>query len=101
MKHERMPRLPRTIHAQDPEHIATEALSYIAQDPALLDRFLALSGIAGSEIRRAGAEPGFLAGVLDFLLGSESDVIALAAHAGIAPAAVVAAREELAGGRPD
>ena len=96
-----MPRLPRTIHAQNPEHIATEALSYIAQEPALLDRFLALSGIAGSEIRRAAAEAGFLAGVLDFLLGSEQDLVAFATHAGIAPEAVVAAREQLAGWRPD
>lgn len=50
------------------EEIATTALGYVASDGKLLSRFLALTGIEPSDIRSAAAEPGFLAGVLQFIL---------------------------------
>ena len=60
-----------------------------------LEPFLATTGIAASEIRTATREPGFLAGVLEHMLGDESLLIAFADSAGIDPAAVARARSAL------
>ena len=60
--------------------------------------FLASTGIAPEDIRAAAREPGFLAGVLEHMLGDESLLIAFAASAGIDPAEVARARGAL--GRP-
>lgn len=79
----------------DPEALAVEALQYVAGDPRQLERFLAMSGIDASDIRRAAGQPGFLAGVLDFLLGHEPTLLAFSAEAGIAPERVARARQAL------
>ena len=77
------------------EMLAIEALSWIAADAGQLDRFLALAGIGPGTLREAAADPAFLAGVLDFLLGHEPTVVAFAEAYGISPAAVAAARRAL------
>ncbi|MEF2550228.1 DUF3572 domain-containing protein [Aurantimonas sp. A2-1-M11] len=79
------------------ETLAVTALSFIAADPRLFDRFLALTGIDVGGIRHAAATPGFLLGVFDFVLGHEPTLMAFAEDAGIDPARVVAARQALAG----
>jgi len=57
---------PRSKEAREAaESLAIQALSFIAQDPERLGRFLALTGIGPAEIRSAAAEPGFLTGVLE------------------------------------
>lgn len=53
------------------EQLAISALGFIAADPTLMPRFLAISGIDAAQIRLAAAEPGFLAGVLQFIMGHE------------------------------
>ena len=62
------------------EALAVQALSYIAQDGERLGRFLSLTGIGPAEIRSAAREPGFLAGVLDYLAGDERLLAVPAAH---------------------
>ena len=57
------------------ESLAIGALSFIASDPELLHRFLALTGLQPSQIREAARESGFLAGVLDFLMDHELSLI--------------------------
>ena len=80
------------------ESLAIQALSYIGNDPAQLGRFLALSGIGPAELRKAAGEPGFLAGVLDFIASDETLLVSFATETGIKPAAVNGARAALGGG---
>ena len=82
--------MPASPNSQTAEALAIQALGFVAADPVLLPRFLALTGIEASEIRRAAAEPGFLAGVLNFLLAHD-----------INPAAVGQAQRALPGGGDD
>jgi Protein of unknown function (DUF3572) len=77
--------------------LAIEALSYLANDPEQMSRFLALTGIDLGAIRAAAREPNFLAGVLDHVCGDERLLIAFAAHAGIAPEEIGRARHALGG----
>lgn len=70
------------------ETIAVKALAFVAADPELLPRFLAITGIEANSIRRAAAEPGFLAGVLQFILAHEPTLLRFAEETGTPPAAV-------------
>lgn len=79
------------------EDVAVAALGFVAADPELLPRFLDLSGIDASAIRRAAAEPGFLAGVLDFIMAHEPTLIRFCEDSGIAPQHVAQARRTLGG----
>ncbi len=76
--------------------LAIEALSFVASDPVLFNRFLRLTGIELENLREAAGEPAFLAGVLDFVLGDEKTLLDFAAHQGIAPTRVAAARQVIA-----
>ena len=88
----------RRQHAADPEAVAIAALGFVAGDPELLPRFLALTGIDAAAVRRAAAEPGFLAGVLDFIAAHEPTLMRFAEATGTPPEAVLAARRALPGG---
>ncbi|MCR4268586.1 DUF3572 domain-containing protein [Nitratireductor sp. ZSWI3] len=79
------------MQREEAERIAIAALSFIAADPELLPRFLALTGIEAGQIREAAAEPGFLAGVLGFVLAHEPTLLRFSEASGIAPASVAAA----------
>ena len=73
---------------EDAEAVAVSALSFVAGDSELLPRFLALTGIEARAIRHAAAEPGFLAGVLQFILAHEPTLMAFCEHSGTAPETV-------------
>jgi hypothetical protein len=77
------------------EDVAIAALGFIAADPALLPRFLAITGIEAQAIRNAAREPGFLAGVLQFVVAHEPTLMAFAENTGIEPAAVLKAMRAL------
>ena len=77
--------------------LAVSALGFIADVPEEMSRFLALSGIDPGAVRAAAAEPGFLGGVLAYIVGNERTLLAFAATAGIAPEEVEKARTVLAG----
>jgi hypothetical protein len=79
----------------DAEAMAVSALVFVANDPILLPRFLAITGIEASAIRDAAREPGFLAGVLHFILAHEPTLLAFAEHEGVAPGTVAAALKAL------
>jgi Protein of unknown function (DUF3572) len=83
---------------EEAEALAIQALTFIAEAPEMLSRFLGMTGIEAGQIRSAAREPGFLAGVLEHMLGDESLLIAFAASAGIDPAEVARARSALGGG---
>ena len=86
----------------NPEHenaaaLAITALSWLAQEPQELSRFLALTGIDPGAIRAAAEEPGFLAGVLGYISGNERTLVAFATHAGVGPEEIEKAKQVLAG----
>ena len=81
------------------EALAIQALGFVASDPELLPRFLAITGIEAHQIRRAAMEPGFMAGVLQFILAHEPTLLRFSEAAGIAPSEVgIAARALPLGG---
>ncbi len=80
------------------EEIAIAALGYIAANEVLLPRFLSLSGITVSDIRSAAREPGFLGGVLQFVIAHEPTLLDFSEHCGIPPERVARAARQLPGG---
>lgn len=87
----------RHLTADIAETIAIQALNFIAGDADRLGRFLAITGIGPTEIRAASGQPGFLAGVLEYLLADEHLVTEFANHAAIDPAEVGQAHLALGG----
>ena len=81
----------------DAEAIAIDALNFLAGDATRLTRFLDLSGLNPASLRAAARDPGFLAGILDYINGDESLLIAFAADASVEPTVVEKARAALSG----
>jgi hypothetical protein len=79
------------------ENLAIQALTFLAADPDRLGRFLAVTGIGPEAIRKAAADPTFLAGVLDHVVADEALLIAVAQHAGVSPLTVERAQALLSG----
>jgi len=77
--------------------LAIQALAFVAEEPEILNRFLGMTGIPVERIRTAAQEAGFLAGVLEHMLGDEKLLLAFARHAGIDPAEVARAASALGG----
>ncbi|PLX36829.1 MAG: DUF3572 domain-containing protein [Hyphomicrobiales bacterium] len=82
------------------ERIAVEGLQFIANDMELLGKFLALSGLGPHSLRDAAADPGFLAGVLEFLMADETTLLAFLETQRIRPTMIAAAHFRLAGDAP-
>lgn len=91
-------RKSNTLSAGQAEQLAVEALAFLASDPELLPRFLALSGIEANQIRQAASEPGFLAGVLAFFLAHEPSLLKLSEALNVDPAAILAGQRALPSG---
>ncbi len=91
-------KLRSTSTREAAETVAVQALSYIAAEPERLGRFLALTGIGPTEIRAAAAEPGFLAGVLEYVASDQDLMTGFAAESGHKPATIDTARMALGGG---
>ena len=91
----------RQMTRDEAQQLAVDALVYVGANEPLLTRFASLTGIEIAEMRKAAAQPGFLCGVLDFLLGHEPDVLAFAHEQGVTPDQVLAARNVLSGGDPE
>ncbi|MBO0902264.1 DUF3572 domain-containing protein [Jiella sonneratiae] len=85
--------------ADEAEAIAIRGLTFIASDPVLFPRFLALTGLDPQGLRRAAEERGFLPGVLEFILGHEPTLIAFCEAAELDPARVSSAWQAMAGPR--
>ncbi|EIM75283.1 hypothetical protein A33O_08536 [Nitratireductor aquibiodomus RA22] len=83
------------MQREEAEAIAVSALAFIAADDQLLPRFLSLTGIEANQIRAAAAEPGFLTGVLQFILAHEPTLLRFSEENGIAPRIVAQAPSAL------
>jgi len=89
--------------AQDAEVIALKALGFLASEPERLRRFMDLSGLSLDAIR-AGAgkgDAGFLAGVLDHLLGDQTLLLLFAEAEGVTPDHIGRLRRHLPGAPDD
>jgi len=75
--------------------LAIRALSFIASDQDLLARFLAITGIEAASIREAAREPGFLAGVLQFIAAHEPTVLRFCEETATPPGSISAALRAL------
>ena len=81
----------------DPQETAVAILSWLAGEPDIFARFLALSGIDTSVIRQLVNDDGFLAGLVDFVMNHEPDLMAFCAASGKTPEDVVHAWHRLSG----
>lgn len=94
--------MPPKTTAQDARRIEAEetagtVLAWMAGEPDMLQRFLALSGVAPDQIRSAIADPGFLAGMIDFMMGHEPTLMAFCEATDTKPEKVVAAHQYYSG----
>ncbi|MFN9376020.1 MAG: DUF3572 family protein [Novosphingobium sp.] len=83
----------------DPFVLALGALGWVLGDGPRAERLLALTGLDADALRAGVGDPGqmpaMLAAVLDFLSAYEPDLCAAADHLGVAPGALIAARDAL------
>ncbi len=77
------------------EALAITALAFVAGDEVLLPRFLQLTGIEATAIRESAAEPGFLAGVLQFIAAHEPTLVQFCDETGADPHSISAALRAL------
>lgn len=80
-----------------PDETAAAILQWLANDPEMLGRFLALSGVQPLQLRSAVTDPSFLAGLLDFIMSHEPTLLAFCEATGSQPEAVVAAWNHYSG----
>jgi hypothetical protein len=83
--------MPPRPPAADPEMLAISALSFLAEEPGRLSRFLDLTGLSPTTLRQAAGDPRFLASVLDYLVADESLLLAFAANTQVTPESIVQA----------
>lgn len=82
---------------KDAQMIGIDALSFLALDQNLAQRFLDLSGVQPDQIRHSAHDPAFYVGLLDFILAHEPTLEAFASAASLEPLDVGRARDKLAG----
>lgn len=81
----------------EPEVAALTVLAWLAEEPELLSRFLALSGLQMSQIPAMAQEPAFLGGILDFIMGNEPDLLRFSTATGVTPETIADAWHRLSG----
>lgn len=81
--------------AHDPAALALGALVWVLGDEDRAGRLLALTGLDADALRDGLGDPAVLGAVLEFLASHEPDLVAAAAHLGVEPAELMAAKERL------
>ncbi|MBW6420362.1 DUF3572 domain-containing protein [Rhizobium sp. XQZ8] len=84
-------------NAAHAEETAGAILGWLANEPDMFGRFLALSGVQPNQLRTAVNDPGFLAGMIDFLMEHEPTLLAFCEATGTKPEAVAAASRHYSG----
>ena len=80
-----MHRAREKLTLETAEGIAVQGLAFLAEEPARLLNFLALTGLTPDEVRAQAHAPGFLAAVLEHLASDESLLLVFAASTSVAP----------------
>lgn len=97
MRRMKDPNAKQTARRAEAEAVAIAILGYLGRNPDHLGRFLAETGIGPGQLRGMVQEPGFLVGLLEFVLADESLLLAFAESEKVRPTAIAIARHELAG----
>ena len=79
----------------DPQALALGALGWVLGYEDRAGRLLALTGLDADALRKGLGDPAMLGAVLEFLASHEPDLLAAAAHLGVEPAELMAAKEKL------
>ncbi|WP_210102825.1 DUF3572 domain-containing protein [Neorhizobium galegae] len=87
----------KTLALPKPEETAAAVLQWLAEEPDMFSRFLALSGLQVDQLRHAVGDPGFLAGMIDFVMAHEPTLLAFCEARQWKPEAVVAAWHHYSG----
>ena len=82
-----------------PEGLALAALAWMATDDERLFAFLNATGATPETLRASAQDPGFLAGILDHIMGDEATLLACAEALDTKPERIAAAWRKL--GPPD
>ncbi len=85
------------IEKVDPAELAVAVLQWLAEEPDMLSRFLALSGLGPHDLRSAMSDTGFHAGLLDFVMQHEPSLVAFAEKSGYSPEQIAAAWHRISG----
>ncbi|WP_320201927.1 DUF3572 domain-containing protein [Agrobacterium sp. rho-13.3] len=85
------------IVPKDSHETAIAILGWLAGEPDMLARFLALSGLQPNMLRQSVNDPGFLAGLTDFLMSHEPDLMTFCEATGTRPEDVAAAWHQFSG----
>ncbi len=83
--------------ARRAEVLALLALNFLAADEDRFSRFMLTTGLDEQALRAGAAEPAFLGGILDFLLGDEPLLVAFSSENELNPLDVTKARTHLPG----
>ncbi|PST25346.1 DUF3572 domain-containing protein [Mesorhizobium plurifarium] len=78
---------------------AIAILTWLADEPELMSRFLALTGTDPASLRRAIGEPGFMGGLVAFLMEHEPTLMAFCNDTQTSPEEVVRAHHIFSGPR--
>ena len=81
--------------SNDAQTMALNALVWVLHDPDRADRFLALTGLEGDDIRSRINDPALLDGVIAFLEAHEPDLVACAKALDVAPGVLLGTRVKL------
>ena len=81
----------------DAEETAGAILTWLANEPDMFGRFLALSGVQPNQLRGTVNDPGFLAGMIDFLMAHEPTLLAFCEATETKPETVAAAWHHYSG----
>lgn len=83
--------------SEEAEELAIKVLGWLTQDPDMMSRFLALSGIEAGSIRQAAQEPGFFAGLTGFLMNHEPTLMTFCGQNDVKAEFVAACHHKLNG----
>lgn len=86
------------LKPEEAEILALKALTFLAQSPDELERFVALSGIRPADLRDRAGDGDILAAVMDFILADDTQITQLCEAADVDPRQLYLARRALPGG---
>ncbi|MGG7518056.1 DUF3572 domain-containing protein [Allorhizobium undicola] len=81
----------KRLSGEEAEKLAIAVLAWLAGEPDMMGRFLALTGVEPQQLRSAMTQPAFLGGLLDFLMQHEPSLLAFCAASDTKPESVMAA----------
>ena len=85
----------------DPEVVALQVLGRLLAEPERIGGFLAASGLGPAELRASASQPGFATAVLDYVVGDEHLLLAVASELELKPETITHAQLRLSPPPPD